>query len=122
MTLRILIPISIFILGIVFYAIGEYADKRQHPMWFIIGGYIPDNKITDIREFNRENAKMWRNYSFLFFSSGLLYFYEDALGLLVLALACTVGIAWLFWKHNQIMKKYKYEPPKAYPKKKKKKR
>lgn len=106
--------------GLIFFAISSYADKKKTPMWFITGGYISPDIISDVKEFNRENATMWRNYSALYFAAGLLYFVDRSFAIIVLLLTCTAGIGWLFWKHKKIMEKYKCDPPKRVPKKKKK--
>ena len=107
-------------LGIIFYAISAYADKKKTPMWFVTGGYITSDTIKDVREFNRENATMWRNYSIFYFAAGIIHFFDKSFALIVLLLACTVGIVWLFLTHKKIMAKYKCDPPKKAPKKKKK--
>ncbi len=106
--------------GLIFFAISSYAEKKKTPMWFITGGYISPDIISNVKDFNRENATMWRNYSALFFAAGLLHFVDKEFAMLVLLLTCTAGIVWLFWKHKKIMAKYKCDPPKKAPKKKKK--
>ena len=122
MTGNIIWAICLCAMGAIFYAISAYADKKKTPMWFVTGGYISPDIISNVKEFNRENATMWRNYSVFYFAAGLIYFFDKTFAIVVLLLACTAGIGWLFWKHGKIMAKYKCDPPKKAPSKKKKKR
>lgn len=113
--------VCVFGCGIIFACIGGYAEKRKQPMWFWTGSIITSDTVSDVKAFNRENAKMWRNYSLPFFASGIVCFYSPLLALGILIVVCTAGIGWLIWTHKKIVEKYKCEPPKTYPKKKKKK-
>lgn len=119
MTGSILWLVCVCAVGLIFFAISSYAEKKKTPMWFITGGYISPDIISDVKEFNKENATMWRNYSVIYFASGVLHFIDKPTAMMVLLFACTGGIVWLFWKHSKIMQKYKCDPPKKIPKKKK---
>lgn len=105
--------------GLIFYAISVYAEKKTTPMWFVTGGLISSDVISDVKEFNRENATMWRNYSVVYFASGVLHFIDKPTAVIVLLFACTGGIVWLFWKHSKILQKYKCEPRRKVTKKRK---
>ncbi|MDO4745833.1 MAG: hypothetical protein Q4B18_04685 [Bacillota bacterium] len=106
--------------GLIFFGISNYAEKKTTPMWFITGGLVSPNIISDVKEYNRENATMWRNYSVTYFAAGIVHFFDQTLAIVVLALTCTVGIGWLFWTYKKILAKYKCDPPKKVAKKKKK--
>lgn len=121
MTTDIIWTICVVAIGILFFLIGNYAEKRKQPMWFFLGGVVSPDRISDVKEYNRENAKMWKNYSLCFFAAAAVRFYDEALSLIVLLVICTAGIGWLVWTYKKILAKYECEPPKTYPKKKKKK-
>lgn len=119
MTESIIWMVCVFVMGLIFYAISVYADKKKTPMWFVTGGHVSPDIISDVREYNRENARMWRNYALTFFAAGIVHFYDPRIAIVVLVLACTAGIGWLFWTYKKIFAKYKCDPPKRVPKKKK---
>lgn len=120
MSTSVIWTICVCAVGLIFLAISNYAEKKKTPMWFVRGGYVSPDTITDVKAFNRENATMWRNYSALYFASGLLYFIDEGFAIILLIITGTFGIVWLFWKHSKIMTKYKCDPPKKAPKKKRK--
>lgn len=121
MTGSIIWLIAVFAFGLIFYRIGAHAEKRKQPMWFITGTPLSAERVRDVKEFNRENARMWKNFSLPYFGAGIVHFYDERIAIVVLVLASTAGIAWLFWTYKKIRAKYECEPPKTYPKKKKKK-
>ena len=65
---------------------------------------------------------MWRNYSVMYFAAGLIYFFDTKTAVVILLLACTVGLCWLFWKRRKIVAKYKCVAPKKVSKGNKKKK
>lgn len=98
--------------GALFFGIGVHAYGRKSPMWFLSGTEIDPESVTDIPSYNRENGRMWKRYSLLFFLAGLL-----GLGgirwhgctiacLIVIVAAVTVGIWWLVRTYRGIRKKY----------------
>ncbi len=122
MTDSLFFGLCICFIGVIFYFISTRAEKKKTPMWFVTGGFINPDTITDVKEFNRENATMWRNYSVMYFAAGLIYFFDTKTAVVILLLACTVGLGWLFWKHSKIMAKYKCVAPKKVAKGNKKKK
>lgn len=92
--------------GILFYCIGIYAERREKPMWFWSGTMVSAKMLTDVKAYNLENGKMWKNYSFQFFAAAIVYFYNEILALVVLVIACTAGLVWLTKTYNKIRAKY----------------
>lgn len=119
MTGSIIWMICVCAVGLIFFAISNYAEKKKTPMWFITGGLVSPDIISDVKEYNRENATMWRNYSVTYFAAGIVHFFDQTLAIVVLALTCTVGIGWLFWTYKKILAKYKCEPRRKVSKKRK---
>lgn len=60
--------VCVFGVGILLWGISVYAEKRKQPMWFFSGSYVSADTISDVKAYNRENAKMWRNYALMFFA------------------------------------------------------
>ncbi len=91
----------------VFVGIGAYATKLQKPMWFWAGTEVDAATITDVKQYNAENAKMWVMYSLWYWAAGLAWIWSRPVALIALVLGCTVGIAILIATFMKIEKKYK---------------
>ena len=99
--------ITIFGCAILFYGMGIYAEKRESPMHFWAGTTVDASKITDVKAYNKENAKMWKIYSLWYFASGIIYFWNEVISFIILMLSCTLGMGILVTTFNRIEKKYK---------------
>lgn len=99
--------ISVFGCAFLFLGIGIYAQKREKPMWFWAGSTVDESKISDVKAYNRENARMWKIYSLWYFASGFIYFWNEVISIVLLVMSCSVGIGVLVGTYNKIEKKYK---------------
>lgn len=89
-----------------FLSIGIYAMRRTEPMWFWIGAAVDARTLTDVRAYNHANGWMWIAYSVPFWLSAALGWKLETLGGILLVLACTVGLALVFWCYRRILKRY----------------
>lgn len=89
-----------------FTGIGFYAKKLEKPMWFWSGSEVPAYKIKDIPAYNKANGIMWCSYSVPFWISGVSFFWHRIFAVVLLVLACTMGIIWLIRYYEKILKKY----------------
>lgn len=91
-----------------FYGIGIWACKRKTPMHFWAGTEVDPSTISDIPAYNRANGKMWKLYSIPYWIAGLLSFWAVGriAALILLTLACTVGLWWLIRRYRSIEKQY----------------
>ena len=99
--------VTTFGCGILFYAIGIYAQKLKKPMWFWSGSEVKPSQITDIELYNRENAVMWKLYSLWFFAAGLAYIRSSGLAFVLLVSSFVIGFPLLILSYQKIYKKYK---------------
>ena len=99
--------ITIFGCAILFFGMGIYAQKSEKPMHFWAGTTIDPSKITDVKAYNRENARMWKIYSLWYFASGIIYFFNEWIAIALLIASCTLGMVILVATYNKIEKKYK---------------
>lgn len=99
--------ITIFGCAFLFYGLGIYAEKREKPMHFWSGTTVDASKITDVKAYNKENARMWKLYSLWYFASGTIYFWNKWIAVLLLVLSCTLGFGFLIGTYNKIERKYK---------------
>ncbi len=93
--------------AILFYSIGAYALKYDKPIWFWSGSEVHESEISDIKQYNKENSKMWKLYSLWYFASGLAYIWNVIIAIIILMLGCSVGIIILVRTYNKIYNKYK---------------
>ena len=106
---RIVWPVIMIPLSMLFSGIGIFAWTRKKPMWFWSGSTVKESDITDVRAYNRANGIMWLCYSAVFWVSAILgIFQPDAAGT-VLAVGCLAGIPLLIVAYRRIYAKYKVE-------------
>lgn len=99
--------ITIFGCALLFFGMGVYAEKSEKPMHFWAGTSIDPSKISDVKAYNKENATMWKLYSLWYFASGIIYFFNVPVSIILLVLSCTLGIGILVSTFTKIEKKYK---------------
>jgi hypothetical protein len=92
--------------ALLFYGIGAYAQKREKPMWFWSGTEVDATKITDVAQYNAENAAMWKWYSLWYIAAGLAQIWSSIAYAIILVLSCTVGLAILIRTYKRIFEKY----------------
>ena len=90
-----------------FYGIGIYAQRLEKPMWFWSGSEVDPATISDVKQYNAENSRMWKWYSVWYWIAGLAWIWSGTVALIALVLGCTVGIAILVGTLFRIEKKYK---------------
>ena len=97
----------------IFYGIGVWAQKRKDPMHFYSGTTVDPRTISDVPAYNRENAKLWKQYSIPFWFCAAFAFGSIWMEILMkisvalLIVGCTLGGIWLILKYNRILKAYK---------------
>jgi hypothetical protein len=93
--------------AILFYCIGIYAQKCKKPMWFWSGSEVDPKTITDIGQYNCENARMWKLYSLWYFAAGVAAIWNTVVAVVLLVLSCTLGLVILVATYNKIHEKYR---------------
>ena len=99
--------LTMFGCALLFLGIGIYAKKIEKPMWFWTGAKVDPATITDVKQYNAENARMWILYSLWYWAAGLAWIFSKATALIVLVAGCSVGIVILVRTYLKIEKKYK---------------
>ena len=93
--------------AILFYGIGIYAQRLQKPMWFFSGTEVDPQTITDVGQYNRENARMWKLYSLWYFAAAVAAIWNTVVAVVLLVLSCTVGMVILVATYHKIHEKYR---------------
>lgn len=93
--------------AVFFFCLGLYAVRRRKPMWFWAGSEVSEESIANVQAYNRENGRMWKLYSVPFWIAGILYFYCPVGALILLILACSLGIGWLIRYYKRIEQRHR---------------
>ena len=89
-----------------FKLIGDYAQRREKPMWFWAGSEVDAATITDVKKYNAANALMWKCYALWYMAAGVAWSWSHAVALAFLIGGGTVGTAILVGTYLKIEKKY----------------
>ena len=95
--------------AILFFCIGVYARKLEKPMWFWSGAEVDAAKITDVKQYNKENGVMWQLYSLWYFAAGIAEIWNSILALILLVLSGTIGMVLLIRSYTKIYGKYRVQ-------------
>jgi len=76
-------------------------------MHFWSGSTVDSKEIADISAYNRANGFMWLTYATVIALSGVLSLFNTWVGVALLVVTCTVGIAVIFATYKRIYGKYK---------------
>jgi len=93
--------------ALIFLIIAVVAFKRRKPMHFWAGDIIDPKTIRDIPAYNRANGIMWAVYGASYVVSAIVGLFSINIGVILLTLASTVGIAGLFIAYKRIHNRYK---------------
>ena len=106
---KIICFIVAFGCAIMFYSIGVYAIRIEKPMSFWSGTEVKPSQITDIKQYNKANAIMWKLYSLWYLAAGIAEIWSALAFAILLFLSCTVGLVVLVCSYNRIFKKYRVD-------------
>jgi hypothetical protein len=76
-------------------------------MWFWSGTEVDPATITDVKQYNNENARMWKLYSLWYVAAGIAAIWNSIVAVVFLVLGCTVGMVIFVGTYNKIHEKYK---------------
>ena len=93
--------------GILFFAIGVHAARREKPMAFWSGTEVKASELTDVEGYNQANGRMWKGYSLWYFASGAAMYWSEYLGAALMVLSCTLGIGLLVMRYRRIYETYR---------------
>ena len=98
--------------GLLFWAIGAWAERSKKPVAFWSGSKVDPGKVKDIPAYNHANAVMWKAYAMPYWLSGLigcLGFLGEGVVLaaaIVMTLSCFPGMFFLVFRYGKIEKQY----------------
>lgn len=98
--------------GALFFGMGVYAANLKKPMHFWSGSTVDPKTISNVSAYNRENGRMWKQFSVPFWMCGVLaigslWAQWCAMAYTILIFVGSIGGAiWLLLRYQQISKKY----------------
>ena len=91
---------------LIFAAIVIWAYKRETPMHFWSGTTVDAETITDVKKYNKANARMWLGYCVPMLASMVAAPFSVALAARIMSVGCVAGIPVLIFTYYKIKKKY----------------
>jgi len=89
-----------------FWIIGTFNKDSREPISFWSGDTSLRTKVTNVKEYNNEMAKLYRKYALALFGMGIAFFLTPYLGVAVLVFNCTLGIYIVYRAYKKILGKY----------------
>lgn len=103
---RIISFISYLLCAVPFWVIAKYQKDSKDPISFWSGDTSLKDKVKDVSAYNREMAALYNKYAWAFAGAAVGGAVHPLIGVVVLALACTVGIFLVYRAYKKILKKY----------------
>ena len=98
--------------GALFFGMGVWAARSGKPVHFWSGSKVDPKAITNVAAYNRENARMWKQFSVSFWMCGILaiaslwaQWCAAAYTILIFVGSIGGGI-WLVLRYQRIFRKY----------------
>ena len=98
--------------GFACLGIGAAAQRSEKPFGFWTHKEVKPEKIRDIPGYNQKNSMMWKRYSIWYFAAAFLQLLNPLhsifaiLAVILVFLACTVGIWLLIKTYQRILKNH----------------
>ena len=106
--------------GALFFGIGIWANRLEKPMHFWSGSAIDPKTVSDIPEYNRKNAVMWKWYSLPYWLAGIFgvlgckHEWCTYVALACLLLAAIPGLGILIACYKRIEKEHIVKPKRTF--------
>ena len=81
--------------------------KRRKPIHFFAGTSVEPHEVTNVKAYNRANAKMWALYGAWFVLIGALSFLSSTVGIVLSVASIIPGVFFLYIPYKRIYNKYK---------------
>ena len=95
-----------FLLGFLFFGIGIWADRSRKPVHFWAGIPVKEEKLSDMKAYNRANGRMWKCYAIPYMIAGILTFLSAVAAGILVCLACFPGMLFLVLHYTRLERTY----------------
>ena len=83
-----------------------YCLKSKKPVNLWSWDIVKIEDVIDISQYNKDNATMWTIYSIPYWVAGIIGMFNILIGVIIVLLACSLGLILLSKYYKRIEKKY----------------
>ena len=98
--------ISCIMCSFPFFIISIYNRDSREPINFWSGDTSLKSKITNVVEYNKEMASLYKKCAIAFLITGIGFFVMPIIGVVILCFDCTLGIYIVYRNYNRILNLY----------------
>ena len=95
-----------FLLGFLFFGIGIWADRSKKPAHFWAGIPVKEERVSDVKAYNRAYGRMWKSYAVPYMIAGILAFRSAVAAGILVGLACFPGVLFLVFRYIRLERIY----------------
>lgn len=103
---RIIGLISCLLCAVPFLIISIYDKDGIEPIDFWSGDKTLKQKVTNVPEYNKEMANLYKKCAIVFVLTGIGFMVAPVVGIIMLGFDCTVGIYIVYRGYKKILGKY----------------
>ena len=103
---RIIALVACLLCAVPFLIISIYDKESPEPINFWSGDTTLKSKVTNVQEYNREMAALYKKCALAFLIAGLGFLIVPVLGIVLLCFDCTVGIYVVYRGYKKLLSRY----------------
>lgn len=103
---KVIVFVCCLLCAIPFLIIAHFNKHSDIPINFWSGDDSLKDKVTNVAKYNARMAKLYRNCSIAFITTGICCFVLPIIGVILLCLECTVGIYIVYRKYKKILNEF----------------
>ena len=86
-----------------FFVLSVYGKNSNEPINFWSGDTTLKSKVRNIKEYNKEMAKLYKKYAIAFCLTGIGCLILPVIGIIMICLDCTLGLYLLYRSYKKIL-------------------
>lgn len=87
--------------------LGLHASRRVKPMWFWTGVDVREQELTDVRLYNRANARMWLAFALFYFVVGCVGLFQSDSVMIAALILLPLSLIALMVVYSSIYRRYR---------------
>lgn len=103
---RIIGLVSCFMCAVPFFIISVYDKDSKEPINFWSGDKTLKSKVTNVSEYNKEMAALYKKCAIAFLITGIGCMITLSVGVIMICLGCTLGIYLVYRSYKKILNQY----------------
>ena len=103
---KIVALVSCIMCAVQFLIISVYNKDSKEPINFWSGDTTLKSKVKNVKEYNIEMAKLYKNCAIAFLLTGIGFVIAPVVGIALLCFDCTAGIYVVYRFYKNILEKY----------------